>query len=626
MLSSIVSTTPTGGRWRLRHPGPETWGLAAVLALSAGLNLWNLGENGWANAFYTAAVQSGLHDGESFLFGASDWGNSISVDKPPLSLWLMGLSVRVFGFNSWALLLPQAVLGVATTALIFFVLRRRAGGASALIGAAVFATTPIVVLLSRYNNPDPLLIFLMVLALEATMRGLESARVRWFAAAGLLLGLGFLTKQLQVLLVAPGLGLAALPGRRLGFKKTLAAGGALVGTLIGVAGAWLAFVDLTPASARPYVGSSTANSLTQLTLGYNGLDRVVNTDDTVTNLMPKQYVGTGNDSGLLRMLNGNFNQEATWLLPLGLVCAILIIWIFRRTRLSSLALASSGWLLSTYLLLSFMGNDIHTYYTMNLAAPLALTVGLGVETLRSRPLSRLPRRAVALGVGLSAIMGWLTLGSLEAGQFRQDLAWAVLGLGILGAVLIAVPSPAAWGRWLAAVVTVTGLMLGPLVTDIATLERTEAGSNPVSGSLTKNPNTMGHFLAALDRGNPQWASDISRGAVPPQDLVPIIRNSPATCRWSAATYTAQTAANWQLAVTRPVMPVGGFSASDPSPSLEQFKELVANNQVCYFVDYPELDPVVMNQPAAGPIISWVRSAFTRQIVDGVTVYRLVNGP
>ncbi|WP_415854581.1 ArnT family glycosyltransferase [Sinomonas sp. G460-2] len=629
MAAYVSSQERTGRRWRLPVRSSEAIALAVILAGSALLNLWNLSSNGWANAFYTAAVQSGLHDGESFLFGASDWGNSISVDKPPLSLWLMGLSVRVFGFNAWGLLLPQALLGVATTALIFVVVRRRASGAAALVAAAAFATTPIVVLLSRYNNPDPLLIFLMVLALEVTLRGLETKRIRWFAVAGVLLGLGFLTKQLQVLLIAPALGLAALFGLRLGWRKTLAAGGAVAGSFVGVAGGWLAFVDRTPAGNRPYVGSSMTNSLTELTLGYNGLQRVINTDamtsdDNVTHLIPQRYVGSGDDAGLLRMLNGNYNQEASWLLPLGLVCALLVVWALRRTRAASLAVASAVWLMTSYLLLSFMGNDIHTYYTMNLAAPLALAVGLGVEALRSRPLSPLPRRAVALGVGLSAVTGWLTLASLDAGNVPGDLAWAVLGLGLLGAVLLAVPSPVVWGHRLAAGFVITSLLIGPLTTNIATLGRTQAGSNPISGSLTKNPNTMSHFLAALSRGNPQWASDISRGASPPHDLVQKIDGTSTSCRWSVATYVAQTAANWQIALDRPVMPIGGFSASDPSPTLAQFQKLVADKSICYFVDYPELDPVVMNQPAAGPIIAWVRSQFSSTVANGVVVFDLRN--
>jgi 4-amino-4-deoxy-L-arabinose transferase-like glycosyltransferase len=604
------------GRW-------EVIALLAVLAMSAGLNVWNLSANGWANAYYSAAVQSGLHNREALIFGASDWGNSISVDKPPLSLWLIGLSVRLFGLNSWSLLLPQALLGVATAALIFFIVRRRASGASALIAAAVYATTPIAVLLSRYNNPDPLLIFLMMLALEAALRGIESHRVGWFLIAGLLLGLGFMTKQLQVALIAPALTLAVLAAFRLDWRKHLTAAGAAITSFAAVAGGWLAFVDLTPAANRPYVGSSPTNSLTDLTVGYNGVNRIIDTDDAVVNLMPRQYVGTGQDAGFLRLLNGNYNQEATWLLPLGLISAVFIVWTLRRTRTTSLAIASATWLVTAYLLLSFMGNDIHTYYTMNLAPPLALTVGLGVHAFRINPRAKSSRWTLSLGVGLSGILSWLILESLDAGDLLSLFGWAALVLGLLASILIAFPLPTVWDSRVTAALAVAGLLLGPLATDLATIGHGQTGSNPVSGSLTKNPNSISHFLAGLSAGDPKWASDISHGAKPLPGLLSQLetRND---CRWPAATYPAQTAANWQLASNRAIMPVGGFSASDPSPTLYSFQKLVANGAVCYFLDYPELDAVTMNQSASGQIIGWVRSNFSHEVIDGVAVYRLTQ--
>ena len=607
--------TGSFGRW-------EMIGLIAVLILSTSLNLWNLTANGWANAYYSAAVQSGLHSREAFIFGSSDWGNSISVDKPPLSLWLIGTSVRVLGLNSWGLLLPQALLGVATTALIFYILRGRAGSGAALAGSAVYATTPIVVLLSRYNNPDPLLIFLMVLALEATLRGIEARRVRWFLAAGSLLGLGFMTKQLQVGLIAPALAIATLSAFKSEWRKLLAAGGAALTAFVTVSGGWLAMVDLTPASNRPYVGSSPSNSLTELTLGYNGVNRIIDTDDAVVNLMPHQYVGTGQDAGLLRLLNGNYNQEASWMLPLGLISGVLIVWALRKRRAAPLAVASSTWLLTAYLLLSFMGNDIHTYYTMNLAAPLALAVGLGVHAFQLARDRRIVRWSLALGIGTSGVVSWLILESLDAGEAIPPLGWAALGLGLLAAVLIAVPPPTASGASLAAGLAVVGLLLGPLATDLATLGHGQTGSNPISGSLTKNPNSIGHFLAGLSRGDPRWASDISHGAQPTPEVLDRLQKAPARCKWSAATYPAQSSANWQLAVGRPVMPVGGFSGSDPNPTLEKFQTLVQSGAVCYFLDYPELDAVTANQPTSGQIVSWIRNNFPREVIDGVAVYRL----
>ncbi|WP_212745854.1 ArnT family glycosyltransferase [Sinomonas susongensis] len=597
--------------------------LAGVLAANAGLNFWNLGANGWANAFYTAAVQSGLHNGEALLFGSSDWGNSISVDKPPLSLWLMGLSVRVLGFNSWGILVPQALLGVATTALIYWVVRRRARPAAALASAFTYATTPVVVLLSRYNNPDPLLIFLTVLALEATLRGLELRSVRQFAIAGLLLGLGFLTKQFQVLLVVPALAIACLSslgsGRLWMMRSALAATAAFV----AVAGGWLAFVDLTPAAMRPYAGGSASNSLTELTLGYNGLNRITSTDDLVSGLIPPQFAGSGgDDSGWLRLFNANFNQEASWLLALAFLCGVTAAWSLRGTRAGGVSLVALTWLVTAYILLSFMGHDIHTYYTMNLAPPLSLAIGLGAEALLASSSSVGRRNTIALGLGLSALVAWLTLGSLDTEGTSQTLGSTALVLGLMGALLTAVPPPKTWINRIAAGATITGLTIGPLATDLATVSRPQTGSSPLSGQVTISRNSMSQFMRGLEAGNPRWASDLALGALPPPSLTAQLGMDRRSCKWAAATFPAQSAANWQLALNAPVMPLGGFSAIDPSPTVERFKELARNGEVCDLIDYPEMNPILSNQPEISSIVAWVRTNYRDRIVDGITIYDL----
>lgn len=597
--------------------------LAGVLLLSAGLNIWNLGANGWGNAFYTAAVQSGLHDGEAFLFGSSDWGNSISVDKPPLSLWLIGLSVRVFGLNSWGILVPQALMGVATTALLYGVVRRRARAISALATAGAYATTPVVVLLSRYNNPDPLLILLMVLSLEATLRALELRRTWMFAVAGLLLGLGFLTKQFQVLLVAPALLLASFASIQLGWRWVLRAAAAVAGPFLALAGGWLAFVDLIPTTMRPYVGGSTTNSLIELTLRYNGLNRITSTDDYATGLIPQQFTGSGgDDSGWLRLFNANFNQESSWLLLLAVACAGAAPWFLRRTRGFSLSLGSLAWLLTAYALLSFMGHDIHTYYTMNLAPPIALSVGLGVEVLSLSPKAPLPRSITAVGIGLSGLVASLTLGSLESRGITQALGAATLSLGLAGAVLTAVPPPQPWIDKLAAAAVLVSLAIGPLTTDLVTVSRPQTGSSPLSGLVTIGQNSMSRFMLDLQSGNPKWASDLALGAPPSPSLVALLKAKSTPCRWLAATFPAQTAANWQLDLDQPVMPLGGFSAIDPSPALDHFKLLVQQKAVCSLIDYPEMNPILSNQPTISSIVEWVRDNFPHRTEDGVTMYDL----
>jgi hypothetical protein len=305
MTNTVPRRTPRGrtvppAAARNQVPLPARLELAALLLGTAVLYLWNLGASGWANAFYSAAAQAGSQDWTAWFFGSSDAANAITVDKPPAALWITGLSVRLFGLNSWSILVPQALMGVATVWLVYLAVRRAAASATGdqrlahrggLLAGAVMALTPVAVLMFRFNNPDALLVLLMTAAAYAVLRAIQDARVRWLLLAGVLLGLGFLTKQLQVLLVAPG----------------------------------LAAVELIPAENRPYIGGSQTNSILELTLGYNGLGRL-NGEETGS-------VGGGNGwgtPGLLRLFNSEFGGQVAWLLPSVLILACAVLWIGRQ--------------------------------------------------------------------------------------------------------------------------------------------------------------------------------------------------------------------------------------------------------------------------------------------------------
>ena len=245
-----------------------------LLIATAGFYLYGLSVNGWANSFYSAAVQAGSQSWKAFFYGSSDAANSITVDKPPASLWIMALSVRVFGLSSWAILVPQALMGVASVGVLYATVRRHFGAGAGLLAGAVLATTPVAVLMFRFNNPDALLVLLLTIAAWAAVRATEKGSTRWLVLVGALIGFGFLTKMLQALLIVPGISLAFLVaaptslGRRI--RSLLIAGVAMIVS----AGWWIAIVELVPAAARPYIGGSQTNSILELTLGYNGFGRL----------------------------------------------------------------------------------------------------------------------------------------------------------------------------------------------------------------------------------------------------------------------------------------------------------------------------------------------------------------
>jgi 4-amino-4-deoxy-L-arabinose transferase-like glycosyltransferase len=253
----------------LRHAG-----LPVVLVLSLVLNTHRLAQNGYANIFYSAGVKSMQRSLHNFLFVSFDPGGLVTVDKPPLALWVQALSAKLFGFSPLSLLLPEALAGALAVALLYWILARHLGVLAALGGALSLAVFPSFVAVSRDNGVDPLLILLLVIACGLALRASETGRLRTLVACGVVVGLAFNTKTLAAYLVVPGIALGYLVCAPVTLRRRivqlLIAGVAM----LVVSFAWIALVELTPASKRPYVGSSTNNTEIGLTFEYNGLGRV----------------------------------------------------------------------------------------------------------------------------------------------------------------------------------------------------------------------------------------------------------------------------------------------------------------------------------------------------------------
>ena len=254
-----------------RRVHPELVGLVGLAAL---LNLWALTRNGFANTYYSAAVRSMSANWHDFLYGSFDAGGVMTVDKPPLALWIQALSVKAFGFHSASILVPQALMGVVAVVLVYDLTRRRWGRIAGSVAGLALATTPIVVAVSRHNNPDALLVLCCTAALWFTLRALEDGRTRWLVWAGVFVGLGFETKMGAALLIVPGLAAAWMwvaPRGRVAALRSMAAAGA---AMVAVGGAWPLLMALTPAADRPWISGTSDNSIWSLIWGYNGLGRV----------------------------------------------------------------------------------------------------------------------------------------------------------------------------------------------------------------------------------------------------------------------------------------------------------------------------------------------------------------
>ncbi|WP_367765201.1 ArnT family glycosyltransferase [Arthrobacter sp. HS15c] len=588
------------------------------------LYIGNIGINGWANSFYSAAVQAGTMDWKAFFFGSSDWGNSITVDKPPLSLWIMGISARLFGLSPESVLIPQAVIGVMTTLLVYLVIRRSFSPVAALASALVFFTTPIITLLSRYNNPDPLMLLLMVAGAYLVIRTVESGKANYFAWAGIFLGLGFMTKQLQAMISLPALAVAFVVCSPTAWWHKIRTCCVGLATLTVTAGFWMTAVELIAPTDRPYIGGSTNNSAVQLTLAYNGLNRIIPmAKDPTVGLIPSQFKSSDSDAGLFRLLNTNFFQEAGWLLAAGLLSCLWIVVAWRNlsdspTRRATLII-SVTWFLTTYFMLSFMGDGIHTYYTATLAPPLALIIGLGIESLLSLKSKLWARLMASFTVLSGSLIAWALMNAAEG--WHLGLTTTILTAGLAGAVLLAVKPPANWINVLACALSAVGLIAAPLATALYTTTVAHSGSNPLSGPATKSASSISRFLESVSQHEPAWAYDMGFGFDPGPHLTALARDTD-SCTWGAATYPSQSAAKLQLATSRAVLPLGGFAGTDPAPTLAEFQQIVERGDICFLIWHEDH----LNLPGRSitliEISDWVKSRFVYTVIDGTTVYDL----
>ena len=487
----------------LRGPEDPAWArpaLLALLAATAALYLVGLSRNGWANAFYAAAVQAGTKSWKAFFFGSFDAANFITVDKPPASLWVMEISARIFGLNSWSLLVPQALEGVATVGVLYATVRRWFGPAAGLIAGAVLAVTPVATLMFRYDNPDALLVLLLVLAAYAITRAVESGRTRWLALTGALLGFGFLTKMLQAFLVLPVFALVYLIAGppRLGRRIwQLLVGGAAV---VVAAGWWVGIVMLTPAADRPYVAGSTDNNILQLTFGYNGLGRLDGNETGSVGPTTRSTAAFGGPAGITRLFSSSMGSQASWLIPAAVIGLLALLWLSRRSprtdRTRTAALMWGGWLVLTGLVFSFMSGIIHPYYTIALAPAIGALTGIAAVTLwriRDRMAARLTLTAM---LAVTAAWAWVLLG--RSPGWYPWLRVVVVVLAALGAAGFIMSGREVGGHrarqrefagltlvgfLTAAVVSLAAIagLAGPLAYSSSTAATTYTGAIPVAG-------------------------------------------------------------------------------------------------------------------------------------------------
>lgn len=608
-----------------RHRAPAVTGdrvrLGILLGGTAVLYLWNLTINGMGNQFYAASAQAGSRNWEALLFGSLDAGNFITVDKPPLSQWVMGLSGQLFGFSSASMLIPQALMAVAAVALLYGAVRRISGPGAGLLAGATLALTPVAVLMFRFNDPDAAMVLLMTAAAYGTVRALEWGSAKCLAVAGVALGFAFLAKMLEGAMVIPALVAAYLLAApvRPRVRVLHLAGAAAAFTLS--AGWFVLLTMVWPATSRPYIAGSTDNTFMNLVLGYNGLARVLGRHSAISVSVP---AGTpvrmanlggfgGRSQGWARLLSGEFGFEIGWLVPAALLATVLAVVARGRAPRTDLVRAGAvlfgGWFLIDGLVLSYMHGTIHPYYSLSIAPPVAAVFAIGVQQTWSRRATLWWRLALAGTLLAAGVWGWWLLGG--SAMAAPALRWTVLFATTLASAAL-LWSWAPRRRHVAPVllaVALVGALGGQAAYTVATVGARHQGIGPSVG-----PAGRGH-AGGRTLGNPRLDALLEATDTP----------------WSAAIDRSTLAAGLELSTGTALMAIGGFSGTDPTPTLQQFQDDVARHRVSYYLAprgssrgavAEDENGVDVSARPHSDILRWVRGHFHSTTVGGVTAYEL----
>jgi 4-amino-4-deoxy-L-arabinose transferase-like glycosyltransferase len=586
--------------------------LFAILALGAFLRFYNLGEAGIGNEYYAAAVKSMLLSWKNFFFVAFEPGGSVSVDKPPLGFWIEAASAYLFGLNGFALALPNAIAGVLSIFVTYKLVRRPFGPWIGLVAALTLAVTPSAIATERNNTIDGMLVFTLLLAAWAFLQAAYTGKMRWLLVGAFMVGLGFNIKMLQAFLPLPAFYAVYFFDAKHGWWKKIAHLAIATALLAVVSLSWAVIVDLTPASERPYVDSSSNNTVMELIAGHNGLERLIggggngpdgqNQPSTaqMTGPMPQppdgqnfqpgempqgqppangmglddqmngQPGGMGGGSmdfgtaGTLRLFTSPLSDEVSWLLPFVLGGLVLLAFLFWKQPFGEQSMAFilwAGWLIPETLYFSYSSGLMHAYYLIMLAAPLAALTGMTIWGLW-----KMLENGKVSGWVITAILAAWTL------AFQASVLWNTgYGLPLMAVAGILFGVGLALG--------VVGKLQGGLVRAAITLTLVSLLVSPGAWSALTTFNSSPNMALPNAGPSQQQRGPGMGGESANENLLSYLLENTEPGTYLLATGRANSAAPYILATGRPVLALGGFLGQYTEVSLDQFTTLVENGQL-----------------------------------------------
>jgi len=625
--------------------------MLSILALALALRWWELERNGWGAEYYSAAVRSMAMSWHNFFFAAFDPAGFISVDKPPVALWLQVLSVKLFGFNPLSVILPQVLEGVAAVWVLYCLVRRQFSAMAALLAALFLATTPVWVAANRTNNMDSCLLLVLLLAGWALIKAAESGNRRMLFLSMAMVGIAFNVKMLAAFVVLPGFFLTYLIAMPQQWRRRLFDLALASIVLAACSLPWVLAYEVTPAESRPYVGSSRQNSMLELVVGHNAAGRFIrkaqapakNTQESAAPMavdaeapttangraasaarmrseLSRQFVQT--PTGPLRLAGGLLGAQVEWLLPLALLAlAIGAVQVHRGEALSPRPLALLFWLLwsVTYVAVySALGGIIHFYYLATLAPPLAALAGIGVASLWARYRQQ-EKFALLLPLGLLLCAAWqIYLQASALGWSYAEitdpsekwLGWlhAAVGAGSLVAAIV-LSVVAAMGlagraaRMLGAgalAIGIAALLVLPLAWSLS------AVLAPPNGIL---PSADLQRLIAASRNGEAGTRSRFGPITESSRLVGFLKANRSDERFLFATSTVHVASHVIIATGEPVMARGGFHGLDAALDPEKLARMASEKQIRFVMlgDTPTISRRMGADAAGKPVADWVRS-------------------
>lgn len=611
----------------------ENIALIAILILSAILNFTNLNIEKYSNEYYAAGVKSMLKSFKNFFFVSFDPSGFVTIDKPPVGFWTQAISAKIFGFNYWSILLPQAIAGVVSVWILYIIVKRYFGTMAGLISALFLAVTPIFVAASRNNTIDNQLVMVLLIASYFLFKAIDSGKLKPLILSLVFVGIGFNIKMLQAYLIIPAIYLTYFIASNIKFKKRIINLTICTVILVAVSMSWAIIVDLVPASSRPYVGSSSNNSEVELIVGHNGVERFDNSSGPgggmgkgmpnlaemknmmgsgelpegfdpskggmpggISGGMPSGFGGQGGSVGITRLFSkGDLADQISWLLPLALFGFVAAAFKekLKRPFDNGKKLSIVFWityLVPQFIYFSFTQGLFHPYYLTMLSAPIAALVGIGMKSMwelykeNTWESYLLPAAFIVDGALELLILSYY----LETSSITKVLMATVVILSFVSAIALIINKIKTKNeqksikelklRTTLVSLGLVGLLITPTVWSETTLFYKMSGVFPSAGlelSKSKDSNNSGGMMGtAMGSGN----------AVDSSKLIKYLVANKTNEKYILVTLTASgEASSLILGSNESAMALGGFMSTDKIITLSQFKQMVKKGEVRYIM-------------------------------------------